>query len=264
MFGGGGFPGTGGWVANNAPSIPPIQYYLKDRVSSGEVKIEIYDANNKLVQSIPATKRKGINKVYWNLSMTAPKVAAGGTKMDNSGFFAPMVLPGDYTMKLKVGDKEYASPLKLVHDISRKDFTLDDRKLQHKTSMDLYALHEQLARIVDDINSKQKMLQRADSVKDKKQRAFLKEYNDKLENLRSDLLATKQKSIFAEEVRLREKISEVYLAVTGQEAAPSNLQIQRVSVLQEEVNKAEKSNDGLTKTYFDKARQVLDKTAVAK
>jgi hypothetical protein len=265
MFGGGGFPGTGGWVAGNRPSISPIQYYLKDRVGSGEVTVEIYDANNKLVQSIPGTKRKGINKVYWNLRMKPPHVATGGTKMDNSGFFAPMVLPGDYTMKLKVGDKEYSSPLKLVHDASQKDFTLEDRKLQYKTAMEIYALHEQLANVVDDINTKQKMLKGGiDSANDKKTKAYLQEYNDKLESLRGELLATKQKSIFADEERLREKISEVYQAVALQEAAPSNLQIQRVKGLQQEVNKAQETNETLTKTYFAKAQEAMNKTAALK
>ena len=266
MFGGGGFPGTGGWVAGNRPSIPPIQYYLKDRVSSGEVTVEIYDANNKLVQSIPGSKRKGINKVYWNLRMIPPKVATGGTKMDQSGFFAPMVLPGDYTMKLKIGDKEFLSPLKLVHDASRKDFTLEERNLQFKTSMDVYALHEQLAKIVDDINGKQKMLKGAiDSSNDKKAKALLLEYNGKLESLRSELLATKQNSIFSDEKRLRENISDIYQAVVLQEAAPSNLQIQRVSGLQQEVNMAQKTNETLTKIYFAKAKQAMDKgTAIKK
>ena len=265
MFGGGGFPGTGGWVAGNRPSIPPIQYYLKDRVSSGDVTVEIYDANNKLVQTIPASKRKGINKVYWNLRMKPPKVATGGAKMDNSGFFAPMVLPGDYTVKLKVGDKEYTSPLKLVHDPLRKDFTLADRNLQYKTAMDIYSLHEQLARVVDDINSKQKMLKGGlDSTNDKKAKAYLQEYFDKLESLRGELLGTKQKSIFADEERLREKISEVYQAVALQESAPSNLQVQRVGVLQQEVNKAQQANEILIKTYYAKAKEALDKNAAIK
>lgn len=265
MFGGGGFPSTGGWIADNRSSIPPIQYYLKDRLSSGDATIEIYDANNKLIQSMPASKRKGINEVYWNLRMKPPKVATGGTKMDNSGFFAPMVLPGDYTVKLKVGGKEYSSPIKLVHDASNKDFSLEDRKLQYKTAMDIYNLHEQLAGVVDDINTKQKMLKRGiDSSNDKKTKTLLTEYNDKLETLRSELLGTKQKSIFADEERLRERISEVYGAVAMQEAAPSNLQIQRVGVLQNEVNKAKQSNDILTKTYFEKAKEALDKTAAIK
>src|SRR5262249_43138265 len=105
-FGDGGFPGTGGWIAPNPPSIPPVQYYLKDRVNTGKVVVEIYDKDGKLMQTIPGTNRKGINKVYWNLRMKPPKMASGGTKFDNGSFVAPMVLPGDYTVKLKVADKE--------------------------------------------------------------------------------------------------------------------------------------------------------------
>ena len=185
--------------------------------------------------------------------------------MDNSGFFAPMVLPGDYTVKLKVGEKEYTSPLKLVHDPLRKDFTLADRNLQYKTAMDIYSLHEQLAKVVDDINTKQKMLKGGlDSTNDKKAKIYLQEYYDKLESLRGELLGTKQKSIFADEERLRERISEVYQAVALQEAAPSNLQVQRVTVLQQEVNKAQQNNETLTKTYYAKAKEALDKNAAIK
>lgn len=264
-FGGAGRPPVSGWFAGNRPSIPPIQYYLKDRITSGDVKVEIYDANNKLVQSVPGSKRKGINKVFWNLRMMPPKVATGGTKMDNSGFFAPMVMPGDYTIKLKVADKEYTSPLKLVHDPARKDFTLEERKRQYKTAMDIYALHEQLAKVVDDINGKQKMLKSGiESTNDIKTKTLLTEYNTKLEDLRSQLLATKQTSIFADEQRLRERISEVYLAVVFQEAAPSNLQVQSIGVLQQEVNKAQQTNETLTKNYYEKAKEALDKTAALK
>src|SRR5690606_29972189 len=143
-FGGGGFPANGGWNAGNPASIQPIQYYLKDRVSSGEVKIDILDAEGKLVQTLPATRRKGINKVYWNLRMTPPKTAQGGTKIDGAAFFAPMVRPGTYTAKLKVGDKEYTTPIVMQHDTSNHAFTLADRELQYKTAMELYRLHEQL------------------------------------------------------------------------------------------------------------------------
>jgi hypothetical protein len=264
-FGGTGRPHTYGWVAGNRASIPPIQYYLKDRLSTGDVQIEIYDANNKLVQTMPGTKRKGINKVFWNLRMTPPKVAGGGSKMDNSGFFAPMVLPGDYTVKIKVAGKEYTSSLKLVHDASRKDFTLEDRKLQYKTAMDVYHLHEQLAKVVDDINTKQRVLKKGiEGEPDKKNKAILQEYNDKLEDLRGQLLATKQTSIFVDEERLREKITQVYLAVALEEAAPSNSQLQSIRVLQQEVKKAEENNAAITKTYYDKALSVLDKNAALK
>lgn len=264
-YGNGGFPSTGGWVSGNPASIQPFQYYLKDRLSAGKVVLEVFDSKGKLIQSIPASNRKGINKVYWNLRSKPPKTATGGTKMDIGGFIAPMVLPGEYTVKLKVGDKELGQSVKLVHDEANKDFTMTDRELQYKTGTELAGMHEQLARLVDDINAKQKMIKEtADKVKSKKVKTLLEEYNKQLESLRSEMLATKQKSVFADEERLRERITDVYAAVCTQEAAPSNLQLQRVTVLKQEISKAEQDNATLTTKYYNKVKEALMKEGLLK
>ena len=264
-FGGGGFPATNGWLTGNPSSIAPIQYYLKDRISSGKVVVEVYDPQGKLVQSIPASNRKGINKIYWNQRMKPPKVATGGTKMDAGGFLAPTVMPGNYTVKLKVGDKELSNSLQLIHNNEDNSFTLKDREQQFKTGMELYQMHEKLATVVDDINAKQKMIrEQLPLVKSKKVKTLLEEYNQQLEKLRSECLATKQKSIFADEERLRERITDLYASVVTQEAAPSNLQLQRATVLQQQVNEASQSNTLLSEKYYNKVKQALVKEGLLK
>jgi photosystem II stability/assembly factor-like uncharacterized protein len=264
-YGDGGFPSTGGWNGGNPPSIAPIEYYFKERMSTGDVSLEVYDAAGKLVQKVPGTKRKGINKVYWNLRMTPPKTATGGTKVDFGSFSAPMVLPGDYTVKLKAGDKEYSKQIKLVHDYSNPNFTPAQREAQYKTATDLYNLHEKLAGIVDDINNNQKMLkENTPKIKSEKVQKLLKDYDNELEKLRETLLAAKQKSQFADEQKLRERISDVYVAVCNQEAAPSNLQVQRVGVLQQEVQKAETDNTAVKTKYDAKVKQALIKEGLIK
>jgi hypothetical protein len=256
QFGNGGFPNTGGWLAPNPPSIPPIKYYLKDRVNSGEVKLDIYDAKGQLVQTIPGAKRKGINMISWNLRMQPPKVATGGTKLDFSSFLAPMVMPGDYTAKLKVGDSVYTKTIKVLHDASNKEFTPEDRKLQYKTAMDIYKMHEELAKTVDTINARQKLIKdNLNKVTDSSLKRMMVQCNDELEKLRSECLATKQKSIFADEKKLREEITDIYGAVCGQEAAPSNLQVQRVTVLQQQVKTKEQQNTAILKKYD---KQIMD------
>ncbi|MDX2047564.1 MAG: hypothetical protein SFU87_12310 [Chitinophagaceae bacterium] len=261
-FGDGGFPSTGGWVAGNAPSIEPIQYYLKERVNSGDVKIEITDANGKVVQSIPATKRKGVNKISWNQRITPPKVAVSGTKIDQGGFIAPQVLPGEYTLKLKVGNNEYTQKLQVVHD-DKSAFTLADRNVQYDAAMKLFRMHEQLAKVVADINDKQKMLKdNMEKVKNAKVKKQLQEYNDKLETLRGELVPTKQKSIFADETRLREDITQVYARICFTEAAPNNLQLDRIKFLQDKVNKADTDNTVLAKQYEEKIKSALVKEGV--
>ena len=248
-FGGGGFPGTGGWNGGNPPSLKPIQYYLKDRLNTGDAKIEIIDKDGKLVQTIPATKRKGINNVTWNLRMKPPKTAEGGAKIDYAGFIAPMVLPGDYTVKLKVGDKEYSQPLKVVHD-AKGDMSAAERLEQYNAAMKLYQMQEELAALVDTINKTQKILKdNMEKLAAKKARKQAEEYFTKLEALRGTLLATKNKSIFADEKRLREELSELYTKVAGNEAPPSNLDIQRIDALKAEIKKSQEAGKNIIQQY---------------
>jgi hypothetical protein len=126
--------------------------------------------------------------------------------------------------------------------------------------MQLYNLHEQLATTVEQLNEKQRLLNaNTGQLKDSASRKLLEEYNQKLEELRSTLLATKQKSIFADEKKLREEISEVYIAVAGQEARPSNLQVQRIAQLQQQVMKAEENRMSLWKQYNARVDAALAK-----
>jgi hypothetical protein len=237
-----------------------LQYYLKESVSIGDVTLEIMDPFGKLVKTLPGTIRKGVNKITWDLKMSPPKVAGGGTKIDYSAFVAPMVMPGEYTAKLKIGDKEYTRKLSLVHDAANKDFSLEDRQVQYKTAMQLYHMHEELANTVDSINLKEKMLkENIERISNSESKKLLQDYYSKLEDLRSTLLATKQKSIFADEKKLRENISDVYIAVATQETRPSNLQIQRVNGLKEQAVKAETSRNTLSKEYDNKIITVLTK-----
>lgn len=66
-----------GWAGENKALAPTIFYYLKERSNNG-VKIEIYDAANKMIKDFNGTGVKGLNKVYWTLNTNPPKIAKGG------------------------------------------------------------------------------------------------------------------------------------------------------------------------------------------
>lgn len=230
MYGGGGFPIQGGWNGGNPPASPALEYYLKERVMSGDVKIDILNASGKLIQSIPGTKRKGINRLYWNQRMKPPKTAEGSSKLDFSAFLAPMVLPGTYTAKLVVAGKEYPQTLTLEHD-DKSGMTLDERKAQYDASMMLYDMQEELAALVDTIAKTQKALKgMVEKSTNKKTRQSAQAYLDQSELLRGNLMATKSKSLFADEKRFKEELGELYLSVAGNEQAPGNLQMERLDL----------------------------------
>jgi photosystem II stability/assembly factor-like uncharacterized protein len=263
QFGNGGFPPTGGWSAGNPAGIPPIQYYLKDRIMSGDVKVEIFNDKGELIQSMPGSKRKGVNKVYWNQRMTPNKSAAGGTKMDRGGMVAPQVLPGTYTLKLTVGKEEYKQPIVLVHDVDNTTYSMEDRLAQHKASMELFNMQKELNGLIEEVNGEQKLLKESgEKIKSEKVKKLLKTYNQSLEEFRAGLLATKQTSIFADEEQLRERLTELYTTIAGNEARPSNLQLERLQALQGELSAAKAKHAAISKQYADKVRQAMAKEGV--
>ena len=265
---GGGFENAAGdWNGGIGTVIPPIQYYLKERANT--IQMEIYDANGKLVQKLNPSNRKGYNKVIWNQRITPAKTAKGGNQLEFAAFTAPQVLPGNYTIKMKVNGKDYEHKLTMVHDEKNKDFTLEDRQLQNKTGMELYAMNEQLARLVDSIDARQRLLKKhIDSVQNKKTKALLVSYNEQLETLRLTLVPPVVKGT-ADLKRLRTDLSDVYGAVVAQEAKPSNLHIQRVAFLKGEISKAEQKYEQLNKQFEQKAmdaiaKELLNKPSVKK
>jgi hypothetical protein len=253
-YGWGGPEVSGGWGAGNPASTPSINYYLKQRLSTGKITVEIYDEKGTLLQSLPGTVRKGINKVYWNLRGTPPKVAEGSTKMDGAGFSAPMVLPGEYTVKLKVKDKEYVSKLKCVPDPENKELSQDDRRLVYEKAMELQTLYNSLSTTIDSVNYLQRSL-KADSVAYFKNKNAIAFYND-LQKVKSELMAVTKTSIFADEERLREKISKLYGTFCGMETKPNGTQLEAIEVLKQDFSVQKISLNKTITTHLPKNPQV--------
>lgn len=251
-----------GYNGPNTSQDAPISYYFKDRLNTGNVRVEIYDKDGKLVQSMPGTKRKGLNIVRWNMRYTPPKTAGGGAKTDFGGFVAPTVLPGEYTVKIKVADKTYESKLVMQRDPS-SEMSASDMQLQYDAAMNLYHLHEDLAKLVDSISTTQQMLKESlAAIKNPKVKKLVEEYNTKLEDVRSKCLATKQKSIFADEKKLREDITDVYSSICNQETPPSNLQLERIQTLEQQFADARKVKQAVNTQYQEKVQAALLKEKI--
>ena len=252
------FPNASGdWNGGVTSSIAPLQYYLKERASS--IQLEVYDTNGVLLQKLSPSNRKGYNKTVWNQRMNPPKTAKGGNQSEPAAFTGMQVLPGNYVVKMKVNGKEYAQNIQMVHDNSNAGFTLQDRQLQYKTGMELFAMNEQLAVLVDSITTVQQLLKKnIDSMSNKKSAALLKAYWEKLEEFRLTLVPPVIKGT-GEIKRLRSEIGDLYTSVVGQEAAPGNLQLQRVGFLKDELSKAEQKYALLRQQFEKKVMEALQK-----
>src|SRR5207248_2475650 len=80
------FNANGGWVEGDesftGPSRPTdafITYYQKRRHIFGDLKIEIFDQEGKLLDTIAGSKHRGLNRATWSMRLKAPTVPPAAT-----------------------------------------------------------------------------------------------------------------------------------------------------------------------------------------
>ena len=238
------FGGNDEFVGSNSPEAAFITYYLKERHTFGDFKIQIFDSDNHLVTTLSAGTRRGINRVAWPMRMKPPKVPAG-TGVEFGSLQGPRVPEGAYTAKLLKGDETYSATIKLVGDPA-SPHSEADRKLQQQTVMRFYRMQERLAYINtalvemrDQARDRAKKLKEGDAL-----RARLDSLDTKLTDLEKTLVPTGAEGAMPQitgEVRLREEIGEVYGEVIRYGGKPTESQLDRAVVLEQKVDAAGQS-----------------------
>jgi hypothetical protein len=126
---------NGGWSEGDASFTGPsrtteafIPYYQRSLHILGDLKIEIFDAHGKLVDTVASSKRRGVSRVTWSMHLKPPRVPPAATAMFQAAT-GPRVLPGTYTVKMTKGDRGYTTQLDVVLD-PRAKFTVEERRAQ--------------------------------------------------------------------------------------------------------------------------------------
>ncbi|MGH8102217.1 MAG: WD40/YVTN/BNR-like repeat-containing protein, partial [Chthoniobacterales bacterium] len=136
---------NGGWasgdavfVGNNPPDGAVINYYQRKRHLFGKIKLEVLDANGRVVDELPASKRPGLNRVTWSMREKPPRVPPAA-QIAFAGTSGPRLLPGEYTVRLtKAND---VSETKLTVGLDRRaKFSEADRKEHYDAAMRVHAL----------------------------------------------------------------------------------------------------------------------------
>lgn len=236
------FPSTGSYIGANAPEEAVILYYLKDRINTGEVNVEILDAQGKVLLSLPGTKRKGINKIRWSLRTQPPKAARGvmlsGEPGVFAGFVGPMALPGTYTVRLKAGAVTDETTLVLAPDPLSPGL---DYAKRGQISKGLFEMVEDLGLLVAQVQSaKDSASVRAAQVKNKALKGKLEAYSAKLETFRGTLTETIESKGITGEQKLRVDIGRLYLFMESSDLPPTQSSNQRADFLRGELNAAKR------------------------
>src|SRR5271167_3056590 len=122
---GGWSEGSGTFSGPNPPDAALITYYQKKRHIYGRMKLEIFDPQGKLIDTLAANSRRGISRVEWPMRLRAPHVPPAATAAFEAAQ-GPRVVPGTYTVKLTRGTEVYTTPLVITLD-ARAKFSEADR-----------------------------------------------------------------------------------------------------------------------------------------
>lgn len=116
----------------------------KDEKKEGKVKISVYDAGGKQIREMEGPGKAGVNRTNWDLRFDSPaeptpeqlEAMAAGFGFGARG---PLVDPGEYTIKIKAGDKE-ASQKMTVEGDPRTPMSAEDRAARRAAMDQLYAM----------------------------------------------------------------------------------------------------------------------------
>jgi len=254
----------GGWVEGDAsysgPSAPrsvTITYYQKARHLFGKLKLEVLDASGKVVDTLPASKRRGINRVAWQMNVAPPRVppaaqvAFGATR-------GPRVVPGTYTVRMTKGAKTYETKIAVGLD-PRSPITVADRREQFDAAMKVHAMFGTMSDLVARIQAVRTgasggaaKLESGDPL-----RTQLTGLSDKADTLRKKIVATKEGGAITGEERLREHMDDLYGGIMAYEGRPAATLIAYTDVLRRELDDVAAEFDALCAKDVNDANKAL-------
>ena len=236
------FDVSGGWPegdetfhGRNRPTDAQITYYQKGRHIFGDLKIEIFDQDGKLVDTVAGSKHRGLNRAGWGMHVKPPAVAPAASALFEAAQ-GPRVLPGKYTVKLTKGDHTYTEELDVAMD-PRAKYSIEERKAQFDLSMKVYKELEHMTYGVEAIEGVRDAAKaRAAKLTEKDPlRKQLQQLSADCDALRGKIVATKEGGMITGEERIREHLGQLYGAVTGYDGKPTDYQVTRTESLGHEL-----------------------------
>ena len=194
------------------------------------------DAKGNVVDTLPASKRPGINRVVWSMRAPPPRVPPAAQVAFNSSQ-GPRLLPGTYTVRMTKAGKVYTTKIVVVND-RRVTFTAADRAANFAAAERVSAIFGRMSDLVDKINAF-----RAAATA-----AHKPDVADKAEALRKEIVATKEGGAVTGEERLREYTDDLYGAIETWDGAPSAYQLKRITVLSAQLDGITRRFDALAKS----------------
>ena len=147
---------------------------------------------------------------------------------------------GSYRVRLTKNGKIYETPLRIDLD-PRAPYTLEERKAQFAAAMRVHALFERMSDLSERIVAlREQAAAKAAALADgERSKRRLLQLVTRIEDVRRQIVATKEGGAITGEERLREHMDALYGAIVGWEGRPGSYQLQRIDALERELGEVE-------------------------
>ena len=236
---GGWSDGDATFTGPNPPDAAVITYYQRSRHLFGKIKIDVLDSKGDVVDSIPASVRRGINRVDWSMHTKPPRVPPAAQIAGNS-IVGPRVVPGTYTVRMTKGKDVFETKIDVGLD-RRATYTVADRQTQFDAANRVKGLFGEMSDLVAKINAVRAQAAAASAklpVHDA-MRNRLDVLDGNVEAIRKKIVATTQGGAITGEERLREHTDELYGAIMSYEGKPTDYQVKDIDTLKRELGDVE-------------------------
>ena len=245
-------PANGGWANGDAAFVGPnpsddaiITYLLPQRHIFGDIALEVRDSTGKLIATLPASNRRGLNRVPWSMRPAPPRIPPAAQAAFAVG---PRYLPGKYTVRLVEGSTDATAELRLVPD-PRENFTMADRRAQHALANDLAAMLNRMTTVVEQMNAVRAQLGAMAGLlpKDDGLATKLRAGSMTVDSMRMKIVATKEGGEITGEERLREYLAGLYGNVNNYDGKPTQMQVDRAAAIGRELGDVSSAFDAWVK-----------------
>jgi hypothetical protein len=254
---GGWVTGADAFVGDNPQDGAVITYYQRSRQLFGKLRIQVLDSKGAVIDELPASTRRGLNRVLWTMHRSPPHVPPA-VQVAQAGTQGPRVPPGIYTVRMQKGDKTYDTSLTVGLD-RRVTWTLADRQAQYDAAMKVYALFNDESALFARIAGLREQVAEANKGRPDQDPLHrrLGDFDGKLDALRKRIVATTEGGAITGEERLREHTDQLYGALTSWDGPPSRYQLDNIDGLRAELDDISAAFGKLTATELPTLNKAL-------
>ncbi len=201
-----------------------ITFYAVPDSSKGndKIKIEIFDSSNKVIRTLTPKFEKGFNRIFWAFERKGVRMPGGMFRQrENEEPAGPVVLPGEYKIKLSFKNFSDSTTVKVLSD-PRLNVKLENLLEREKIFKELEPKIETVLKTVEKLDAADKTINLIDEKIKEKGTSFAelkklsKSMKDSVKILNELIVQPRTiQGLFTDETKLSFKLRRAYSAITS-------------------------------------------------